>query len=345
VVSEAAFPHTRQAPGDAVIWIDWDRHLRTRSMASRLGVELLELVVPGGRLHRYRTCLAATLRRLRALRPRVVIATNPSLVLACALLALRRPLGFALVLDAHYLGVHSLSRRGLAQRVLDFVNARADLVIVTNPAQSAYIGSLGGRSFICPDPLPDLPPPLPAATPQPERSVFLVCSFDPDEPYRAAFAAFRELSQRGYVLLVSGNYRKAGLRPEEFPWVRFLGYVSEDRYYDCLRGCELVMDLTTLEDCLMCGAYEALAAGRPLILSRTSAVESYFGAGALLTHNTPAAIAASVEEGFARREMLAAQARAWAQANEAEMSTRLAALSRRLRELAPAALPLRVPSS
>ena len=32
----------------------------------------------------------------------------------------------------------------------------SDLVIVTNERHARYVADLGGRTFVCPDPLPDL---------------------------------------------------------------------------------------------------------------------------------------------------------------------------------------------
>ena len=44
-----------ESPGSARpwLWVDWDRHLRTHSLCQRLGVELLEICIPGPRLLRY----------------------------------------------------------------------------------------------------------------------------------------------------------------------------------------------------------------------------------------------------------------------------------------------------
>lgn len=316
-----------------LLWIDWERHVRTRSLTRRLGIELLEIPARGTRIARYARSAARTLAAIHRLRPAVVIATNPSLVLGALLQALRPWYRFALVSDAHYAGVRSLSGKGLLQRCLDAHNARADLVIVTNESQAAYLRALGCRTAVCADPLPEVPrPDITVAAP--ERSVFLVCSFDADEPYAAVFEAFKQLQTRGYTLIVSGNYRKAQIRPESFPWVRFLGFAPEAQYYAYLRACSLVMDLTTLEDCLVCGAYESLAAGKPLITSATRALQEYFGEAAMYTESTPAAIAASVERAYALREQLVRHAQTWVARNEVDFAVRLTRLSTELQELA-----------
>jgi glycosyltransferase involved in cell wall biosynthesis len=270
-----------------------------------------------------------------------VIATNPSIVLGLLLLGARRWFGFVLVSDAHFVGLRSLRGQRLMQKVLDFYNSRADLVIVTNERQAQYLGSIGGRAYLCPDPLPDLNDRIGASVAVPEKSVFLICSFERDEPYEAAFDAFSQLQQAGYTLFVSGNYRRARVDPARFPWVRFLGYVSEPDYYSYLVSCAVTMDLTVLEDCLLCGAYEALAARRPLVISNTQALRDYFGAAAVLTDNTPEAIAESVERAYAQRSALAQEATKWVIANEVYMGERITTLKAQLLALHTGSVPTR----
>jgi glycosyltransferase involved in cell wall biosynthesis len=317
----------------ATLWVDWDRHLRSRTLARRLEVELLEVRIGGNRIWRYVKSIRRTISALRRARPGVVIATNPSLVLGLLLLGVRRWFGFALVSDAHYVGLRSLRRHRLMQKILDFYNSRADLVIVTNEPQAQYLAAIGGRAYVCPDPLPDLQGQIGARLSVPEKSVFLVCSFERDEPYEAAFNAFSNLQQAGYTLFVSGNYHRAGIDPARFPWVQFLGYVSDQEYYSYLASCAVTMDLTVLEDCLLCGAYEALAARRPLIVSDTQALRDYFGAAAVLTDNTPEAIVENVERAYAQRSALAQEATDWVTANEVYMSERITTLQGQLRSL------------
>jgi len=316
-----------------VIWIDWARNLRTRSLAERLGVEVVEIRLSGNRLLRYLRSAARTVAAIRRTRPEVVIATNPSLALGFLLLLLRRWYGFVLVSDAHYVGVRDLHGWPLFQRLLDFHNASADLVIVTNDGHASYLLGHGCRAYICPDPLPDLSTRGSVPLSVPPKSVFLVCSFESDEPYEAVFAAFARLRAQGYELFVSGNYKRAQVDPDRFPWVHFLGYVPEAEYYSYLRSCSVILDLTTLEDCLVCGAYEAMAAGKPLVLSRTRALAQYFGAAAVLTDNTPEAIVANVEQAHLQRLELPRRVADWIAANERYMGERIATLKGHLSAL------------
>ena len=324
-----------------IIWIDWARNLRTHTLTGRLGLELVEITCGRGGIRRYLKSVKQTIGALRKHRPRVVIATNPSAVLAFLLLALRRWFGYVLVSDAHYIGVRLMRPNVILQKLLDFYNAKADLVVVTNPGHAEYVSGLGGRPYVCPDPLPVLPAPRLERLSLPDKAVFLVCSFYDDEPYREVFAAFARLKAEGFELFVSGNYRKASIEPSQFPWVHFLGFVPYEVYCDYLRSCALVVDLTVVEDCLVCGAYEALAAERPLVLSRTRALQDYFGAAAVLTDNTSESIAACIERTYAEREQLKVRSVAWAKANEAYMGERIEGLKSTLAAAAAVPAPRR----
>jgi glycosyltransferase involved in cell wall biosynthesis len=311
---------------EQILWIDWGRNVRSHTLSRRLGVVLEEIVYEGGRLWRYVRSGRRTIATIQEKRPAVVIATNPSIVLGFLLLVLRKLHGFKLVSDAHYAGVRAFNDGWLWQRLLDFHNARVDLVIVTNESQARLLSSRGTRAYVCPDPLPDLPTKTQTRVTPGDRSALLVCSFTSDEPYEAAFEAFSSLREDGFTLFVSGNYKKAKTDLSRFHWVRFLGFLPTDEYYGYLMSVTVVIDLTTMEDCLVCGAYEALAARKPLIVSRTVALRDYFGDAVVLTDNTSEAIRESVLSAYAHRAELAKRASAWVVRNNPFMDEKIAGL-------------------
>ena len=137
--------------GTQIMWVDWTRHLRTHTLTTRLGATLAEITFEYTGFRRYLHSVRQTIATLRKHRPHVVIATNPSFVLAFLLLALRKWFGYGLVSDAHYLGVRLMRPNGVLQKLLDFYNSKADLVIVTNQGHANYIAQRGGRSYVCPD--------------------------------------------------------------------------------------------------------------------------------------------------------------------------------------------------
>jgi len=232
-----------------------------------------------------------------------------------------------LAIDAHFGGVEAFNGSKVFQQILDHCNRSADLVIVTNEAHSHHIRTLGGKTFVCPDPLPDLTR-YRRQTEEIPNKVFFICSFDIDEPFREVFRAAKILRPEGLRFSVSGNYRKAGILSGDFPHVELLGYVPESDYYGHLFSSQVVVDLTEHEACLVCGAYEAMEAGKPLVLSMKRALQEYFTSGTVFTENKAEEIAAAVKRAHTERTELMEQNRNWASRERAAMRQRLDSLCR-----------------
>jgi len=310
------------------LWITWESQPRNRSMARALGVPLHELLFTGPRARRHLGATIATLRLLARERPSVVFASNPSLVLTFLLLACRRLFGFSFVSDAHYGGIVAVTGSAFLQRCLDFANRRAAFVIVTNAGHAAKVRGLGGRPLVCPDPLPELsagecPP---AALADADKPVLFACSYAIDEPYAAVFEAARDLARRGFTVFASGNAARAGLSPEAVPHVRLLGFVDRATYEGFVRHSALVLDLTNWEDCLVCGAYEAMAAGTPCVVSRTAALMELFTHGTVFSSHEPDQLVRAVVSAYERRDALRAQIPEWVARHVAAVRERVAAI-------------------
>jgi len=215
---------------------------------------------------------------------------------------MRYLLSYYFVSDSHFFGVIAYNNNIILQKVLDYCNKRIDLVIVTNDEHASYIEKLGGHPFIYEDPLPDIS--MYEEPKSEEKIVFFICSFDIDEPLEEVFLAAESLKDEGFKFYVSGNYNKAGNETSRYPFIKFLGYVSEADYYSYLYQSHIILDFTINENCLVCGAYEALAADRVLITSRTKALMSYFANSALYTEHKKDEICRSIRYADANQNKL-----------------------------------------
>lgn len=305
-----------------IIWLTWEKQIRNRSMSRELGVPLFVILSGRSRFVRYVSCISRTITLLCREKPAVVICQNPSVVLTLLLLWLRPFFRFKIGIDAHFGGIDSSNGSEAPQWVLDYCNRAAELVIVTNESHAHHVHNLGGKTFVCPDPLPDLSEHLDQRVEIP-RKVFFICSFDIDEPYLEVFRAAEILTPEGFRFFVSGNYRKRGITQDDFRYVELLGYVPESEFYGHLFSSQLVIDLTENDNCLVCGAYEALEAGKPLVLSRKKALEVYFTGGTVFTENRAAEIAAAVSFAYAERSRLAEESRQWVIREREEMRERM----------------------
>lgn len=269
--------------------LTWFEHRRTSELCAGLGIELAVLATPRRGAVRYALLAARTIALLLRRRPDALLVQNPSLVLAALCVSLRPLLRYRLAVDAHNEAVEPfLNRSRLVAWVTRWVLRRADLTIVTNAPLARVVKGAGGTPFILPDRIPT--PPIAAGTELGQGfNAVLIATFAGDEPYKEVLAAAAGLP---LTLFVTGNHRKLGPAVlDSAPTnVRFTGFLSEHDYWSLLRSVDAVVDLTTMDNCLVCGAYEALAVHKPLLLSRNEASVSLFGDCALFTDNSVADI-------------------------------------------------------
>ena len=294
----------------ASMWITWENQIRNQSLSGRLGAELHVLSSKRTRLVRYLICMSKSVILIWRRRPSVVFAPNPSIVLTYLLTIIKYMFGYTFVIDAHYAGIVAPNGNRVFQKALDFCNRHADLVIATNEEHKKRVEAVGGRALVCEDPLPDIGR-YAKNTREQSKKVLFVCSFDIDEPYANAFQAAKVLREEGYAFWVSGNFSKAGIVPAEWPHVKFLGYAPEAEFYSHLAESQVVVDLTTQENCLLCGAYEAMALDKPLVTSRTSALQKYFTGGTVFVDHKPESIIDGVRLAYERRGELKLQIEDW----------------------------------
>jgi glycosyltransferase involved in cell wall biosynthesis len=267
----------------ALTWID---QRRTEELCAALDLPLVVLKSRWRGPLRYLLLCARTVNVLVRSRARVLLVQNPSLVLAILALLLRPLLGYRLVVDAHNEAVEPYINRQRWVRTLSrWVIRRADLTIVSNRQLAALVDGWRGRAFTLPDPIPVPPPAGPARTLEGAFNVVLIATHAPDEPVAQIFEAVRGSDIRLYV---TGNPRRmaAEVAARAPANVRFTGFLPDADYWALLRAADAVIDLTLMADCLVSGAYEALAVGTPMLLSDNRASMELFGGAAAFTDNT-----------------------------------------------------------
>ncbi len=293
------------------LWICWERHTRNTSMARELGAELLEIDYPRStnRLVRYLLSTLKTISAVLSRRPSVLFVQNPSIVLSVLGVVLGKLVGSHVVVDAHNAGVYpgEGNSRGL-QKVANWIMRHASTTIVTNDALGAFVTTNGGRPFVMPDPLPsfdfDLQKPEMLTSASTPNTALLVCSWAEDEPLAEIFDAIRTLPN--LTVFASGRRKPLPGNPELPENLVPTGFLSESEFFGLMQGVDVVIDLTLRDDCLVCGAYEAIALEQPLLLSDTAALREYFSGGAVFTKNETEAIRAALVDMLERADELRA---------------------------------------
>lgn len=290
-----------------VLALSWFDHRRTRELCVGLGIELVPLATPYGGLRRYLVLTARTFGLLTRRRPRVLLVQNPSLVLSALAVVLRGAFRYRLVVDAHNEAVDPYENRQFWIRGLSrWVVRHAALTIVTNRQLAQLVREQRGEPFILPDRIPAAPDGTTRSLSK-GFNVVLIATFAKDEPIIAIFDAVRGAE---LALHVTGNPASlpASVMAAAPPNVRFTGFLAEEDYWGLLRSADAIVDLTLKSDCLVCGAYEALALGKPVLLSGNAASVELFGDGALYTDNSPGDIRRALSR--LRAEQLRQQAAA-----------------------------------
>ena len=265
-------------------WVTWERQPRNRSMATLFDADYLELSSSKKGVARYLECAKQTFKALRRGRYDIVFAQNPSLLLVAVAGFLKLLFGFRLIIDAHNAGVRPKEGRSAILNKLNlFLLKRADAVIVTNNQLKQYLESKNVTAVVFTDPLPSLAEPKSLGL---NNFVFVICSWAEDEPIHEYLQVAKQRSDLNFVF--SGNYKKYFTDSElaTLPGnIKLPGFVAEDEYAGLVFDAEVILDLTTREDCLVCGAYEAISANKKVILSDTKVNKDLFGKAAFYTKN------------------------------------------------------------
>ena len=279
------------------LFLTWVPHRRTREIARLLGMPVVELASRHRGLRRYAELAWRTLGILRREKPRVLLVQSPSLVLVLFVLLVKPFHGFRVVVDAHNESVAPFLHSSRLMRALTRWQLRAaDLVIVTNEELAAQVIAARGKPAVLTDAVPDAPRFERIALAGAFR-VAIISSFAPDEPIEAILEAARRCGDEIHFYMTGNPARlEEGLRARVPPNLTLTGYLSEERYWSTLGSCEAILDLTLMPDCLVCGAYEAIALGKPLILSDNRASFATFAGFGLFTDGDPERIASTIKQ-------------------------------------------------
>ena len=286
--AKAVMPAGTQAEWAAkedVEWLTWQGHRRTENIASYYGIPVKVIQSKSRGLVRYMLATVETLLYLCRRSPRVLIVQNPSMVLTLIGVLARPLFRYKLVVDAHNEAVQPFINTGPIMLYLSkWLLRQADLTIVTNSALADVVQNAGGTPAVLPDRLPDIQSREVAGA---RTRAVLISTFAKDEPI-AEFLEAKRRVKRDIDLYVTGKLENMpdSIRREYSGAATFTGFLPEQEYCDLLGSSDFIIDLTLMENCLVCGAYEGVALAKPLILSDNRAVREYFHKGVVYVDDT-----------------------------------------------------------
>jgi glycosyltransferase involved in cell wall biosynthesis len=293
--------HMRE-PLQGWIWVSWEKHRRTESLCQEFGVPLFVKTVSLPLILRQIYLCCWTVILVARKRPKGVITQNPSTVLAALAVFFRPVFQFRVVVDAHNEAVTPfIWTYGWVDFLCRYLHRAADVTIVTNESLADIVRRNGGRPVILEDKIPSLTP-CRTVLLKGEANIACISTFSKDEPIREIIDAIRNLGQRYHVYMTGNSKRWVERDSVAIPEnLELTGYLSEEEYEVLLNSVDVILDLTLMDNCLVCGAYEGVALGKPLVLSESSASRWYFSSGVIHTKNDAAHIHEAIVKAIASR--------------------------------------------
>jgi glycosyltransferase involved in cell wall biosynthesis len=265
------------------IWITWEKQRRNEGISTALKWKLYEITYNDCRILRYVKSLYKTISILFKESPDIVVAQNPSIFLSASVILLKYAFRYKCLIDAHNAGLFPLDNK---IRILNYLSKAiqriSDFTIVSNEGLAEIVRKNKGKAIVVPDKIPDPPRNMLVRDLRGKINFAFICSFSSDEPYEEAIEAARHIPEN-IVIYITGKY-VGRVDPEKMPSnVKLVGFIPDNEYWSLISSVDGIIVLTIRENCLICGAYEAIALKKPMILSNTNAIKNYFSLGTVYT--------------------------------------------------------------
>lgn len=281
-------------------------------------------------LVRYAWSALATVRYLRARRPRAIIATNPPIFPGLIAHVYTRATGARLALDSHPGGFGLQGDR--ASRALQplhrWLARRATTTLVADGRLAERVDRWGGQADI----VHEAPIEWGTRSRRDVRArprILFVCIFQRDEPVAEVIEAARRCPELD--VHVTGEVSKCppALRRTAPPNVRFTGFLVGDDYRTAVLDADIVLALTTEPSSVVRAGYEAVYAERPLVVSDWPASRAVFP-HALHVRHDPKKLAEGLRRAVSEHAQLSAVAVEARALQRSRWQDQLRALKRRL---------------
>lgn len=314
------------------MWIAWETQRRTLNLSVKVNARLAIFDDEDKGLIRYPLSAAKTFFVLWKHRGDLVFVQFPSLLLTAMACFLKPLLRYTLVVDRHTdFSLELKPPYSWKERIILSLAAytvrKADLTIVTNAEMAAGIDAIGGRSFVLPDPYLDLAvaPLIPHEGPV---EILFVSTWAEDEPILETLEACRALEGRAKVY-ISGRMKKSFEKAVASAPSNFIptGFLSDEKYFELMARVDCVMAVTTRPSTLVCGGYEAVSMGKPMILGNSKVLREYFHQGALYTNGSATDLIRVFQELRVRLPSLREEILQFHEQSSADWERRLATLN------------------
>jgi glycosyltransferase involved in cell wall biosynthesis len=281
-----------------VIFIVWGRyHRRAELLAQHLNTSVFYISYgkPGrliNTLIKYPIQAVQTWKILRKEQPEIVFVQNPPIF--CALVAYLDHwlFGSAYIIDSHT-GAFLDSKWHVFLGLHRWLSKRALTTIVHNHAQENLIKEWECSTCV----IGFTPGNYPSSESFPVQGKFnlaVISTYGEDEPLAIIFEAADRMPNVDFYITGDDQRITQSLKVNKPENCHLTGYLSDAQYVGLLRSANAVMDLTTRDETLLMGGFEAVSLGTPLITSDWRVLKDYFSLGTVHIPNTVEGVCAGV---------------------------------------------------
>ena len=199
-----------------------------------------------------------------------------------------------LIIDSHT-GAFDQPRWKAFHWLFRFLARRAALTIVHNDPLTQIVTNWGAAAIT----IGDIPFHLETDFTYPFRdgfNVVYVCTFSPDEPVDAVIAAAKALPEINFYVTGNLKYAAADIHERVPTNMTLTGFIPHKEYVALIKGCDVIMSLTTRNNTMQNGAYEAMEVGVPIITSNWPVLRQTITIGTIHVDNTAKELIDAVEK-------------------------------------------------
>jgi glycosyltransferase involved in cell wall biosynthesis len=199
-----------------------------------------------------------------------------------------------LIIDSHT-GAFDQPRWKAFHWLFRFLARRAALTIVHNDPLTQIVTNWGAAAIT----IGDIPFHLETDFTYPFRdgfNVVYVCTFSPDEPVDAVIAAAKALPEINFYVTGNLKYAAADIHERVPTNMTLTGFIPHKEYVALIKGCDVIMSLTTRNNTMQNGAYEAMEVGVPIITSNWPVLRQTFTIGTIHVDNTAKELIDAIEK-------------------------------------------------
>jgi len=315
-----------------IVFVAWAlASRRSESLSKELGAKLFLLNLKSKKtfLIKHFILSIKTLKNLFKEKPSVILVQHPPLTCSLICLFYSKLFGSKIITDFHTGPWDTWWERFWYWN--KFIMKNSDLVIVTNRYVKKMFVPKNVPCFVFEDRTPNL---------QKTRKtnlgrgikIVVVNSFAIDEPLDQILHAARSLSDIKFYITGKLLRAKKEFLENKPDNVCYTDFLPEEKYISLMRSADGIMILTTRNYCMLSGAHEALALGKPMIISDWPVLREFFNKGAIYVKNNKESIVKGIKTLIKNKRKLADEVKILKNVREREWFEKFQELSETIKQ-------------